>query len=196
MGHKTTSPSAGITFSVRVLLLLAGVAAGLIVGVVSVYGVTATALAFAFFVVIGVWLSAIDLRLRILPNRVVVPATVVGLVLLLAATVIDDAPSTQGDVAGQVLRVVFGGLLLFVVFLVLALISPRGLGMGDVKFAGFVGIYLAFDGWQTLLLGAAAGFVFAAIVGLVLLVVKRTTLGASIPFGPMMFCGALFALAL
>jgi leader peptidase (prepilin peptidase)/N-methyltransferase len=196
MGHEPTLPSATPTFSWRVLLLLAVVAAGLIVGVVGLYGLTATALAYAFFVGVGVWLSAVDLRLRILPNRVVVPATVIGLVLLLAAAVIDDAPSAQGDVAGHALRVVLGGFLLFVVFLALALISPRGLGMGDVKFAGFVGIYLAFDGWRTLLLGAAAGFVGAAIVGLVLLVLRRTTLGASIPFGPMMFCGAVFALAL
>jgi leader peptidase (prepilin peptidase)/N-methyltransferase len=196
MGHEPTPPSASTTFSWRVLLLLAVVAAGLIVGVVGLYGLTATALAYAFFVGVGVWLSAVDLRLRILPNRVVVPATAIGLVLLLAAAVIDDAPSAQGDVAGHALRVVLGGFLLFVVFLALALISPRGLGMGDVKFAGFVGIYLAFDGWRTLLLGAAAGFVGAAIVGLVLLVLRRTTLGASIPFGPMMFCGAVFALAL
>jgi leader peptidase (prepilin peptidase)/N-methyltransferase len=196
MGHEPTPPSANIAFSGRVMLMLAGIVVVLITGVVGLHGFTTTALAYTFFVVIGVWLSAVDLRLRILPNRVVVPATVIGLVLVLTATVIDEAPFALGDVAGQALRVVSGGFLLFVVFLALALISPRGLGMGDVKFAGFIGIYLAFDGWRTLLTGAAAGFVLAATVGLALLVLKRTTLKASIPFGPMMFCGAVLALAL
>jgi leader peptidase (prepilin peptidase)/N-methyltransferase len=193
VGQNPTLPGADPIFSSRVLLMLGGIVVVLGAGVVGLYGLTVTALAYLFFVVVGVWLSAVDIRLRILPNRVVVPAAGIGLVLLLAATTIDGA--SEG-VAQHALRVVIGGVVLFGVFLVLALISPRGLGMGDVKFAGFVGIYLASDGWRTLLIGAAAGFVGAAIVGVVLLVLRRTTLGAAIPFGPMMFLGALVALAL
>jgi leader peptidase (prepilin peptidase)/N-methyltransferase len=194
--RNPTLPGANPIFSTRVLLLLAAIVVALGAGVVGLYGLTVTALAYLFFVVVGVWLSAVDIRLRILPNRVVVPATGIGLVLLLAATTIDGASEGWEGVAQNALRVVIGGVVLFGVFLVLALISPRGLGMGDVKFAGFVGIYLASDGWRTLLVGAAAGFVGAAIVGVVLLILRRTTLGASIPFGPMMFLGALVALAL
>jgi leader peptidase (prepilin peptidase)/N-methyltransferase len=196
MGHEPRPLRASTAFSAPVLLLLAGIVVVLTVGVVSLYGISATALAYSFFVVVGVWLSAIDLRFRILPNRVVVPAIGIGLVLLVVATFLDRAPFAQGDVAGQMLRVLAGGFVLFVVYLLLALISPRSLGMGDVKFAGLIGIYLAAEGWRTLLIGAAAGFVCAAAVGVALLVLRRTTLRASIPFGPMMFCGALIALAL
>jgi leader peptidase (prepilin peptidase)/N-methyltransferase len=196
MTHEPPYPRPGTSFSGRSLLVISLIAAALIVGVVYVHGYTATALAYSFFIVAGVWLSAVDLRWRILPNRVVVPSIGIGLVLLLVATVVDGAATLEGDVAGQALRVVLGGLALFVVFLALALISPRGLGMGDVKFAAFVGVYLAADGWRTLLLGAAAGFVCAAVAGIALLVLKRTTLNATIPFGPMMFFGALLALAI
>jgi leader peptidase (prepilin peptidase)/N-methyltransferase len=195
MGHEPRPLRASTALPAPVLLLLAGIVVALTVGVVSLYGISATALAYSFFVVVGVWLSAIDLRFRILPNRVVVPAIGIGLVLLVVATFLDRAPFAQGDVAGQTLRVLAGGFVLFAVYLLLALISPRSLGMGDVKFAGFIGIYLAAEGWRTLLIGAAAGFVCAAVVGVALLVLRRTTLRASIPFGPMMFSGALIALA-
>jgi leader peptidase (prepilin peptidase)/N-methyltransferase len=196
MSREPSLQREAAAFSGPVWLVLLSIVAALIVGAVYLYGYTASAVAYSFFIFVGVWLSAIDLRLRILPNRIVVPSIGIGLVLLLVATVVDEGAIGQGDVTPQAVRVVLGGIVLFVVFLGLALISPRGLGMGDVKFAAFIGIYLAFEGWRTLLLGAAAGFICAAVAGIALLILKRTTLRATIPFGPMMFCGALAAIAL
>jgi leader peptidase (prepilin peptidase)/N-methyltransferase len=170
-----------------VILLI--ITVGLLAGVGAVFGFTVTALAYAVFVTVGVALSAIDLKHRILPNRIVLPATAIGLVVLVTAATVD------GDVAEQVLRTVLGGVALFGVYLVLALVSPNGMGMGDVKFAGFVGMFLAFDGWRTLLVGAAVSFVLAALVGVVLLLLRRADRTSTIPFGPLMFLGALIALA-
>ncbi|PRY67502.1 leader peptidase (prepilin peptidase)/N-methyltransferase [Glaciihabitans tibetensis] len=213
-------------FSTPTLVVLVALASLLCVGVVTRYGFTATGIAYAFFVVTGTWLSAIDLRLRILPNRIVVPSIGLGLLLLGVAVVVDRASAssaasaaagagasaaasaaagtaasaapgfTGADVAADAIRVVLGGLVLFVLYLVLALISPRGLGMGDVKFAAFVGIYLAFDGWDTLVKGAAAGFALAAVIGAGLIAFRRVGRGATIPFGPLMFGGAVLVLAL
>jgi leader peptidase (prepilin peptidase)/N-methyltransferase len=182
-------------FSTRQRVATAVLAVALVGGVVLLRGITVTALAYAFFVVVGVVLSAVDLRLRIIPNRIVVPATGVALVLLAAASALDrDGALHSGDV-GQVVRVVLGGAALFLTFLVLALISPGGLGMGDVKFAAFIGIHLAFEGWRELLYGAAAGFIGAAVVGAVLLLTRRVARSSSIPFGPLMFLGAAVVLA-
>jgi leader peptidase (prepilin peptidase)/N-methyltransferase len=131
---ETTPPSppgrppmpVSMRLTTRQRLATAVLAALLVVGVVVLRGVTVTALAYAFFVVIGVVLSAIDLRRRVIPNRIVVPATGVGLALLVAASAIDpDGGLHHGDI-GQVVRVFVGGGALFLAFLVLALISPRG----------------------------------------------------------------------
>ena len=89
-----------------------------------------------------------------------------------------------------------GGLALFAVYLVLALVSPGGLGMGDVKFAAVIGTMLASRGWTELLLGAAAGFVLAALAAAVLLLTGRARRGTPLPFGPMMLAGAVLVLAL
>jgi leader peptidase (prepilin peptidase)/N-methyltransferase len=176
-----------------VILLI--ITAGLLAGVGAVFGATVTALAYAVFVIVGVALSAIDLKHRILPNRIVLPATAIGLVVLVTAAAVDGRDSGNGDVAQQVLRTVLGGVALFGVYLMLALVSPNGMGMGDVKFAGFVGMFLTFDGWRTLLVGAAVSFVLAALVGVVLLLLRRADRTSTIPFGPLMFLGALIALA-
>ncbi|WP_230673379.1 prepilin peptidase [Rathayibacter sp. Leaf248] len=139
--------------------------------------------------VVGVHLSVIDLRHHLLPNVLVVPAIALGGLLVLVASLVDGRP-------GDGLRALLGGLALFAVYLVLALVSPGGLGMGDVKFAAVIGTMLASRGWTELLLGAAAGFVLAALAAAVLLLTGRARRGTPLPFGPMMLAGAVLVLAL
>lgn len=158
--------------------------------------VTVSGIAYAFFIVVGLWLSVIDVRQHRLPNRIVLPSIAVGAALLVLAALVDGQHRAGGAPGELVLRTLAGGALLFGVYLVLALVSPRSLGMGDVKFAALIGLYLAFDGWRTLLFGAAAGFAGAAIVGAVLLATRRVGRRAQLPFGPLMFLGAVLAIAL
>lgn len=143
--------------------------------------------AFLWFAGAAVLLTVIDLQHRLLPNRVVFPAVAVGAVLLLAAAAIeqDRAP---------LIRAAVGAVVLFAVFLLLALISPSGLGMGDVKLAGLLGLHLGWIGWETLALGAAAGFVVQALLALALLAVRRIGLRGELPFGPAMLAGAALAI--
>jgi leader peptidase (prepilin peptidase)/N-methyltransferase len=134
----------------------------------------------------AVLLSVIDVQHQRLPNVITVPFAAGSLALLgLAAA---------GEHAWQpLLRAIVGGAALFVVYLVMALISPASLGMGDVKLAGVLGLYLAYLSWRTLLLGAAGGFVIAAAVGIVLLATRRANRGTQVPFGPSMIAAALVA---
>jgi leader peptidase (prepilin peptidase)/N-methyltransferase len=175
-------------------VILGAVTLALIGGVVVLWGATATALAYSFFVVVGVLLSVIDLYSRLLPNRIVIPSIGVGLVVLSIASAVDSGGASNENAWGHLMRVVLGGFALFSVFLVLALMSPRGMGMGDVKLAGFIGMFLAFEGWRTLVVGAGASFVLAALVGAALLVTGRASRSSAIPFGPLMFLGAALAL--
>jgi leader peptidase (prepilin peptidase)/N-methyltransferase len=79
---------------------------------------------------------------------------------------------------------------------VLALISPRSLGMGDVKLAGLLGLFLGWLGWDAVVLGAAAGFIVQAVVALLLLAGRRIGLRGELPFGPSMLVGAALAIFL
>ncbi|MDP5185444.1 A24 family peptidase [Blastococcus sp. BMG 814] len=142
----------------------------------------------AFLVVTGagVLLALVDLRHRLLPNRVTGPAVAATAALLLVAA------AAQGT-WDQLLRAGSAAAVLFCGFLVMALISPAGLGMGDVKLAALIGLPLGWLGWDAVLLGAVAGFVVQAAVALVLLLTRRVGRRSELPFGPAMLAGAALA---
>ena len=139
--------------------------------------------AFLALTAVSIALALIDLDTKRLPNVIVVPALLSGVVLLGAAALV------RGDLtalAGAAL----GGAGLFALYLVLALVSRGGMGMGDVKLAAVLGLYLGFLGWGNLLVGAFAAFVFGGVFGLLLLLVRRAGRKSAIPFGPWMILGA------
>ena len=131
-------------------------------------------------------ISAIDLEHFIVPNRIVYPTLFVSAPLLVVAAVID------GD--GKSLReAALGGVLAFALFLLIHLVSPGGMGFGDVRLAGLLGVFL---GWLTLphvLLGLFLGFLLASVVGVGLIVASRRSRKDAIPFGPFLALGAVLA---
>ena len=152
------------------------------------FGVSAELPAYLVLAAAGVLLAVVDLRHRLLPNRVVGPAALAGALLLTAAAAVDGRWDDLG-------RAALGAVVLFAVFLLLALISPSALGMGDVKLAGLLGLHLGWLSWNAALLGAAAGFVVQAVLSLVLLAARRIDLRGELPFGPAMLAGAVLAIS-
>ena len=144
--------------------------------------------AFVVLAVAAVLLAVIDLQHRLLPDRVVLPSIAVVALVLTAAAAVD------GDWA-QLGRALLGAVVLFAAFLVLALLAPGQLGMGDVKLAALLGLALGWLGWPAVLLGVLASFVVQAAVALVLLAARRVTLRSALPFGPAMLLGAALAVA-
>lgn len=135
----------------------------------------------------GVVLSIVDLTEHRLPNAVVLPTVAIVAVLLVLASAL----------TGEWLRLAWalaGGAGMFAFYFVLALISPKGMGMGDVKFAAPLGLVLGWFGWNVWLVGLAAGFIIGGVVSLIALLLRRVTLRGSIPFGPSMLAGALVAI--
>jgi len=140
-------------------------------------------LAYLYLASVSVTLALIDLDTRTLPNRIVLPSYLVGFGLLGGAAVAD------GD-AGLLLRGSLGLAILWVVYLVLALIYPGGMGFGDVKLAGLLGLFLGYLGWGELIVGGFAAFLLGGIYGVGLLLAKRASRKSGIPFGPWMLAGA------
>lgn len=146
------------------------------------------AAALGYLAVLAWKLTVMDLRTRRLPDRLVLPAYPISAVLLGAAAL------TSGE-HGRFASMALGGVLLLSGYLLLRVASPSGLGLGDVKLAGVLGLYLGFAGYSYLLAGAAAGFVLGGLWGLVLVLSGRGTGKTRIAFGPFMLAGALLALA-
>ncbi len=142
--------------------------------------------AFLYFAAVGLALALIDLDTRRLPNQLVLPSYPV------LAALLAGAAWWQGD-SWALVRAVLGGSALYAFFVAVVIIYPVGMGFGDVKLAGLVGAVLGWLSWGTLVLGAFAGFLLGAIVGVVLMGLGRGGRKTAVPFGPFMVAGALLA---
>jgi leader peptidase (prepilin peptidase)/N-methyltransferase len=149
----------------------------LVAACVADFGVSWKALAGAVFCVAVVAISAIDIEHRIVPNRIVLPAALVVLALMLAWK-----PSLEWPAAG------FGAAL----FLFLAALAyPRGMGMGDVKLALLIGIAVGRSVPVALMLGMATALVPSAVLFARHGVAARKM---AIPFAPFLALGGVVAL--
>jgi leader peptidase (prepilin peptidase)/N-methyltransferase len=124
-------------------------------------------------------IAFIDLDHRIIPNAIVGPAALVGIVLV-AILQTDDV------VENLIAAAIAGG-----VFLLIALAVPRGMGMGDVKLVAMLGLYLGRAVAPALLIALAAG----TIVGIGLIATSRAGEGrkTKVPFGPFLALGGMVA---
>ncbi len=132
---------------------------------------------------IGLALAVIDWRTRLLPTWLIAPTY--GLVVALALI----GALVQQD-SSDLIRAGWGWAIAGGTFLLLWLIYPKGMGYGDVRLSGVLGIVLGFLGWGPLLLGVYAAF-FLGGVGGVLLSALRIVERKAYPFGPFMLLGAV-----
>lgn len=138
---------------------------------------------YLWFAAAGIVLAVIDLEHQRLPDVVVLPTlAVVAVLLAVSATLVGNWE--------QLISVVGGAAALFAFYFVIVLVYPRGMGGGDVKLAPLVGAATGYMGWSAVAVGAFAGFLIGAIVGVSLLIVRRAGRGHAIPFGPWMLMGA------
>jgi leader peptidase (prepilin peptidase) / N-methyltransferase len=133
-------------------------------------------------------LAFIGAAVRRLPDVLTGSAFAGTAVLLLAAAAADGTWHVLA-------RAVLGGIALSGFYLVLAVISPSGMCTGNVKAAAGLGSMLAWRGWNALVAGGFAGFLFAALYGTAP-DIGRATRKQQIPFGPFMIAGAFLAVLL
>lgn len=143
--------------------------------------------AYLYLAAIAVALAAIDLDVKRLPDAIVLPSYLVGVVLLAPAVVV--AGDWTAAFRGLVGAVVLGGL-----YLLLALLKPGGMGLGDVKLAGLLGLYLGVLGWDTLAVGGFGAFLLGGAAAVGLLLARRAGRRTAVPFGPFMLTAAMLAL--
>jgi leader peptidase (prepilin peptidase)/N-methyltransferase len=134
------------------------------------------------FLAILVAISIIDIRHRRIPNRIVYPAIVVSAAFIAVADLAGSDLSLPDAAIGFA---AYGGVLL-----VVALVSPRGMGMGDVKLAALIGLVCGSLGLEHVAVAAGVGIVLGGIGAIVALAAGATRKSA-LPFGPFLAAGAV-----
>ncbi|HMJ32721.1 MAG TPA: prepilin peptidase [Baekduia sp.] len=124
-------------------------------------------------------IAVIDLDHKIIPNRLTAPAAVLAVAL---GAVLEPSYLPEQLAAGA-------GALLF--FYLPALIHNKGMGMGDVKLAGVLGLYLG----RAVVPALFIALILGVVVGAAIIAMKGVSEGrrAKVPFGPFMAAGALVA---
>ena len=143
-----------------------------------------TAALLAPFLALLVAISLIDFRTKKIPNRLVYPAYLVAAV----AIVVADLVGSELDA----IRAGIGFLAYGIGLLAIALISPRGMGMGDVKLAALIGLVLGAIGLRYVAVAAAVGVAIGGVASVIALLAgagRKTR----IPFGPFLAAGAAVA---
>jgi leader peptidase (prepilin peptidase)/N-methyltransferase len=124
-------------------------------------------------------LALIDLDTRLLPNRITLPAAIAAIAL---GTILDPSGEAERLIAG----VAGGGF-----FLIAALAYPRGMGIGDVKLAGVLGLFLGREVAAALFVGLLAGVVAGVVV--IARTGAREGRKTKVPFGPFLALGGVVA---
>lgn len=161
----------------------------LVAGVLQLTGVRPAAVALAWAAGAGLVLAAVDLAVHRLPDRVLLPAVAACLTALLV-----DAAATGSWPA--LLRAVLAGAAAFAVAALAGALSAGGLGFGDVKLLGLLGVLLGWAGWGVLLAGVFLGLLVGAGGSLLLVATRRAGWRTAVPLGPPLLAGAALALAL
>ena len=135
---------------------------------------------------LGVALALVDVAVHRLPDPLTIPTYLGLLVLLSVAALVSGEPGRLGVA-------VLSGLGVALFYFVLVLLSPAGMGLGDVKLALSTGTALGWAGWVVAVYGTALGILLAGLCSLVLLAMRRVGRKDELPHGPFMLIGALVA---
>jgi len=198
--QETGAPPAGLTLAGRLLALagrpvtgrlaagLALLTAALLAAGVLRFGWSALLAAYCYLTLVSVPLAVIDVLSHRLPDRLTLPSYPIALALLGGAALAVPA-------GGQHYLHALAGLAACAAFYgVLWLISPASIGLGDVKLAGVLGLYLGWFGARAVLAGLLGSFVLATLAGVTLIATRRATRKTHIPFGPFMLAATLAVL--
>ncbi len=150
------------------------------------FGFDAVLPAYLYLGAVGLALALIDIDLKRLPDVLTLPSYPVAVVLLGAAALVQH--DAHSFIRAVICAVIAGGL-----YFALWFVYPAGMGFGDVKLSGVLGLYLGWLGYGELGVGLFLGFVYGGLFGIGLILFKDGGRKTKVPFGPFMLLGALTA---
>jgi leader peptidase (prepilin peptidase)/N-methyltransferase len=143
--------------------------------------------AYLYLAAAGVGLAMIDVDVKRLPDKIVLPSYAVVAVLLTFAALGEED-------WWALARAAIGAAAMFAFYFAIVYAYPAGMGFGDVKLAGVLGALMGYLSWSALVVATFGAFLLGAIVGVALIVTRRGGRKTAIPFGPFMIAAALITL--
>jgi leader peptidase (prepilin peptidase) / N-methyltransferase len=137
------------------------------------------------FLCVMLAVAVVDAKFRIVPNRIVYPA----LLVFGAAIVLGDLAGARVDA----LRAGLGMLAYSLPLFLIALAVPHGMGMGDVKLVGLIGLVLGSLGLAFVASAAGVGILAGGLGAIFAVVALRYGRKAQMPFGPFLAAGGVVA---
>ena len=182
----------GSVIPIRLLLMELGIAL-LFAFLFWRYGLSWEFVLIALYSSMFVVLLVIDLEHGILPNKIVYPAMIIALVLSIAITVIPMVSEWEvnNSIVPTLGRSIIGGGIGFLILLLPALIYRGGMGWGDIKLSGLMGLIL---GFPLILVAMFFAIICGGVVAAILLVSKKKGRRDAIPFGPFLSVAAILTL--
>lgn len=161
------------------------ITAGIFVALWFQFGPSPALPAFCYLAVVSVTLAFIDARHKRLPNALTLPSYPAALILLgIGAVFVPGGTRHFADA-------LIGMAAAWLFFVLQAFIYPAGIGWGDVKLSGVLGLYLGWFGARALLIGLLGGYLLAAVAAIGLLLAGRATWKSMLPFGPFLLASSL-----
>ena len=145
--------------------------------------------AYLVFLWAMILLTVTDLDTKLIPNRILGPAIITSIALLVVGYFLDTSSGSLVDAA-------IGGVAYFGVMFLLALIVRGGLGFGDVKLAFLVGVFTGYLGLGHVLVAGIGSFLIGGLVAAFLLITRKSGRKDAIPFGPFMTTAAVLTVFL
>ncbi len=136
-----------------------------------------------FLIIIFVY----DLKHYVVPDRVIYPAIFIAGSWYLVVSIFFNHYLRY-----EILNIMYSAVLAAVFFLAIVLISGgKGMGIGDVKLAFFMGLLL---GYPNILVALSSSFFLGVIIGIMLIISGKRSLKSEVPFAPFLVTGTFLAM--
>ena len=168
--------------------MLEAACGGLWAATVLAVGVVPVLPAYLWFVSVTLALAVIDWERMLVPNRILLPGVLIGLLLLAAGSFATGGGGRFGEAMAA-------GAGSFAVMLAIALLARGGLGFGDVKLAFLLGAFTGYAGWRGAVLSLLGAFAAGAAAAAILLAARKRTRRDALAFGPFMVAAAWLVVA-
>jgi len=148
-------------------------------------------LKFAFLIPMLIIAFSIDLKLQIIPNRLTLTIFELGLIFTILEVILNVNAGINLFINNLLGMIVGAGIFLLITLIGGAIAGKEAMGFGDVKLMGAIGLFF---GWINIILISVMAFLFAAIISIGILVLRKKKIDEYIPFGPFIVVGAMISI--
>lgn len=155
------------------------------------FGLTIDTLKYACLIPLLISSFIIDYKIQIIPNRTTLTIFELGLIFTILQVILNVNVGISVLIDNLLGMLVGGGIFLIITLIGGLIAGKEAMGFGDVKLMGAMGLFF---GWGRILMIAVMAFLFAAIVSIGILILRRKKMNEYIPFGPFIVVGAIIAI--